>query len=84
MLNYEEFYERVWNYFITESDVSYDYRESNQDFIRMVTFSMYQDYQKQNVNEIVYGRMLKMFFSNLFIFSADNFDNGSVRNWNEE
>lgn len=84
MLNYEQFYERVWNYFITESDVSYDYRESNQDFIRMVTFSMFQDYQKQNVSEVVYGKMLKVFLTNLFIFSADNFDSGLVRDWNEE
>lgn len=83
MLNYEEFYERLWNYFLTESDVSYDYRENNQEFIRMITFSMFQDYQKHNVSEMVYGKMLKIFFSNLFLFTPSVFDDGNIRDFNK-
>jgi hypothetical protein len=33
MLDYEDFYRHVWNFYISESDVSFDYREVN-DFAR--------------------------------------------------
>jgi hypothetical protein len=84
MLNYEDFYDRIWNYFISESDVSFDYREKNQDFLRTVTFSMYREYEKHNINELVYAKLLKTFFSNLFLFKADNFDSGEIRDFNRE
>jgi len=84
MLSYEDFYNRVWNYYISESDVSYDYRERNQDFIRTVTFSTYREYEKYNTSEIVYAKMLKILFNNLFLFKADNFDNGEIRDFNQE
>lgn len=83
MLEYEEFYSRIWNYYITESDVSYDYRDNNQDFIRTVTFNMFRDYEKHNVSEDVYGKMLKVFFTNLFLYGADNFDSGGIRDFNK-
>ena len=82
MLDYEEFYNRIWNYLIAETDVSFDYRSKNQDFIRMITFSMFQEYQKHNINEAVYAKLLKIFFNNLFLFSADNFDSGEIRDFN--
>lgn len=83
MLDYEEFYNRVWNYLISESDVSYDYREKNQDFIRTLTFSVFREYEKHNINEAVYAKLLKMFFSNLFLFGADNYDAGEPRDFNK-
>ena len=82
MLDYEEFYNSIWNYLIAETDVSFDYRGKNQDFIRMITFSMFQEYQKHNINEAVYAKLLKIFFNNLFLFSADNFDSGEIRDFN--
>lgn len=83
MLNYEEFYSRMWNYYISESDVSYEYREKNQDFIRLITFSLFQEYQKNNVSETVFGKCLKIFLNNLFLFSPDNFDNGEIKDFNK-
>ena len=65
MLDYEDFYFQIWNYFISESDVSFDYREENIDFIRAVSFSFFKEYEKNNVNVSVYGKVLKIFFSNL-------------------
>lgn len=84
MLEYEDFFNLVWGYYINESDVSFDYRERNQDFIRMLTFSAYQKYQKNNVHESIFGEMIKLFFTNLFLFSAENKDTGEIRDWNKE
>lgn len=82
MLDYEDFYLQIWSYFITESDVSFDYREKNTDFIRTLTFSFYKEYEKNNVNVAVYGKVLKIFFSNLFLYSPQNFDLGEIRDFN--
>ena len=82
MLDYEDFYLQIWSYFITESDVSFDYREKNIDFIRTLTFSFYKEYEKNNVNVTVYGKVLKIFFSNLFLYSPQTFDLGEIRDFN--
>ena len=82
MLDYEDFYLQIWNYFITESDVSFDYREKNTDFIRTLTFFFFFQYEKNNVNVVVYGKVLKIFFSNLFLYSPQNFDLGEIRDFN--
>lgn len=84
MLDYEDFYRSIWNFYITESDVSYDYREVNVDFIRVLTFSLYKEYEKNNVNVSVYGKTLKIFFSNLFLYTPETFDAGEIRDFNRE
>jgi hypothetical protein len=82
MLDYEDFYRHVWNFYISESDVSFDYREVNVDFIRTLTFSLYKEYEKNNVNISVYGKTLKVFFANLFLYSPETIDHGDVRDFN--
>lgn len=82
MLDYEDFYFQIWNYFISESDVSFDYREENIDFIRAVTFSFFKEYERNNVNVSVYGKVLKIIFSNMFLHSPKTFDNGEIRDFN--
>lgn len=82
MLDYEDFYFQIWNYFISESDVSFDYREDNIDFIRAVSFSFFKEYERNNVNVSVYGKALKIFFSNLFLHSPKTFDVGEIRDFN--
>ena len=82
MLDYEDFYFQIWNYFISESDVSFDYREENIDFIKAVSFSFFKEYEKNNVNVSVYGKVLKIFFSNLFLYSPKTFDVGEIRDFN--
>ena len=84
MLDYEDFYRQIWEYFINESDVSYDYREKNIDFIRTVTFSFFKEYERNNVHVQVYGKTMKVFFNNLFLYSPDTFDSGEVRDFNQE
>ena len=83
-ISYEDFYNLVWNYYITYSDVSKKYREKNQDFLRTLTFSLYREYQKHNVHEAVYAKNLKLFFNNLFLYSADSFDDGEIVDFNRE
>ena len=83
MLDYEDFYRQIWEYYISESDVSYDYREKNIDFIRTVTFSFFKEYERNNVHVQVYGKAMKVFFNNLFLYSPDSFDSGEVRDFNQ-
>jgi len=83
MLDYEDFYGQIWGYFISESDVSYDYREKNIDFIRTLTFSFFKEYEKNNVHVQVYGKAMKVFFNNLFLYSPNTFDVGEVRDFNQ-
>jgi hypothetical protein len=75
MLSYEDFYNYVWVNYVAETDVSYQYREKNQDFIRLLTFSAYNKYKTKNVHESVYGEMIKSFFNCLFLYSPDTSDN---------
>lgn len=82
MLEYEEFYHKMWNEYITQSDVSFDYREQNAEFIKVITFSAWKKYSSKNVSEFVYAEMFKMFFLNLFLYNPDNFDTGEVRDFN--
>lgn len=82
MLKYEEFYNRIWNVYISESDVSLDYREQNADFIRIITFSFWKKYTSKNVSDSVYGEVVKIFFTNMFLYNPDNFDTGEVRDFN--
>lgn len=74
MLSYEDFYEYIWTNYVTESDVSFEYREQNQDFIRLLTFSAYNKYITKNVHEAVYGEMFKQFFYCLFLYKPETSD----------
>ena len=83
-LNYTDFYNRIWNHYISESDVSLSYREDNADFIRAVTFSFWRDYEVKNVSDVVYAKMLKIVFQNLFIHQPSTFDDGEIVDFNRE
>jgi secreted Zn-dependent insulinase-like peptidase len=84
MQDYESFYTQIWSNYIMESDVSFDYRETNVDFIRTLTFNLYKDYERNNVSISVYGKMLKVFFTNLFLYSPSTIDDGDIRDFNKE
>lgn len=75
MLDFDDFYRFVWNSFINEYDVSFKYREQNEEFIRNITFSSWRKYTtKGNVHEAVYAEMLKIFFVSLFNFRPEVVD----------
>ncbi len=74
MLTYEDFYHKIWGHYITELDVSFEYREKNSEFIKQITFIAWNKFQSKNVHESVYAEMFKVFFSNLFLYKPDVFD----------
>jgi hypothetical protein len=73
-LEYDDFYRLVWGNYISEYDVSLQYRENNKDFIYFITFSFWRKYQTQNVHESVYAESIKLFFVGLFLYKPDNFN----------
>jgi len=83
MLSYEDFYSRIWNHYISYSDVSFQYREQNIEFIKALTFSLFRKYESKNVSESVYAESLKLFFYNLFLFKPEVFDVGEEKDFNE-
>jgi hypothetical protein len=82
MLEYDDFYSRVWNDYISLLDVSHHYRTNNLEFIQHITFSAYRKYQTKNVHESVYAEMLKVFFTDLFIYRPEVVDSGDMIDWN--
>lgn len=73
-MTYENFYEYIWGRYVSESDVSFEYRKENQEFIRLLTFSLYQKYSSKNVHESVYAEAVKSFFNCLFLYKPNTFD----------
>ena len=82
MLEYEDFYNFIWRDYISQSDVSYKYREENQEFIRHLTYSMFRKYETKNVNEVVYAEVIKVFFKDLFDYQPSLYDNGEFVDFN--
>jgi len=74
MLEYEDFYRKIWGEYINEHDVSFEYRERNTEFITQLTFSMWRSFQTKNVHESVYADMIKKFFYSLFVYKPETFD----------
>jgi len=83
MLAYDDFYSRIWNHYISYSDVSFQYREQNAEFIKTLTFSLFRKYESKNVHESVYAENLKLFFYNLFLFKPEVFDGGEEIDFNK-
>lgn len=73
-MNYEDFYRKIWGEYITEMDVSYEYRERNVEFIKQLTFSLFKRFENKNVHESVYAENIKLFFYNLFLYNPETFD----------
>lgn len=73
-MNYDDFYRKIWGEYITELDVSFEYRERNTDFIKQLTFSLFKRFENKNVHESVYAESIKLFFHNLFLYSPETFD----------
>lgn len=74
MLDYEEFYRKIWGEYISEVDVSFEYRDRNADFIKQITFAAWRKYESKNVHESVYAEMFKTFFMNMFLYKPETFD----------
>ena len=83
MIEYDDFYHRVWNDYISFTDVSYNYRKENTEFIKAITFSMWRKYKTKNVSESVFADNLKIFFYNLFLFQPETFDVSVEENFNK-
>ncbi len=84
LLDYDDFYHRLWNEYISHTDVSLTYRKENSEFIKTVTFSLWRKYKSKNVSELVYAENLKIFFYNLFLFQPESFDVGVEEDFNRE
>ena len=83
MLEYDNFYHRLWNDYISFTDVSFNYRKENEEFIKAMTFSLWRKYKIKNVSELVYAENLKIFFYNLFLFLPETFDVGVEEDFNK-
>lgn len=82
MLSYDQFYHRIWNEYLQQSDISLKYRSENSEFIKQVTFALWRKYESKNVSEYVYAEMLKILFINLFLYQPDTFDSGEEIDFN--
>ena len=83
MLEYDDFYHRIWNDYVSFTDVSFNYRKENNEFIKSVTFSLWRKYKSKNVSELVFAETIKIFFYNLFLFQPETFDLGIEENFNK-
>lgn len=72
-LNYDEFYSYVWEESTwLEKIVSTAYLEENDDFIRNLTFDMFNIYEKSDIPVQLMVKHFEIFFFNLFRFEAGN------------
>ena len=72
-LTYDEFYALVWEESTwLEQIVSTAYLEENDEFIRNLTFEMYNVYEKANIPQQLMVKFFEIWFFNLFRFKAGN------------
>ncbi len=70
---YDQFYSHVWEDSAwLEKLVSTAYLEQNDDFIRNLTFDMFNIYDKDGIGLQMAVKTFEIFFFNIFRFEADN------------
>lgn len=72
-LNFDQFFSHVWEDSAwLERIVSTSYLEENDDFIRSLTFDMYNIYEKSEIPLQLMVKQFEIFFFNLFRFEGGN------------
>lgn len=65
-LNYEEFYDYVWNEYISERIVPNKFLSDNRELIESITYDVYHVYKQQsNVSEREFAKILEQTFNNI-------------------
>lgn len=65
-LNYEEFYDYVWNEYISERVVPNRFLNDNRELIESITYDVYHVYKQQsNVSEREFAKILEQTFNNI-------------------
>lgn len=65
-LTYEDFYDFVWNEYISEKVVTDRFIEANKDLIVEVTYDIYHVYkQTGNISESVFAKIILQSFRNI-------------------
>lgn len=71
-LNYDEFFQYIWDDSHLSKIVSVSYQSEYEDYIRNLTFDMYNIYKNTNISERVMLKLFEIHFFNLFRFSPSN------------
>lgn len=72
-LTYDEFYALVWeDSSWLEQIVSTAYLEENDEFVRNLTFEMYNIYEKSDIKPRLMVKFFEIWFFNLFRFKGGN------------
>lgn len=70
-LTYEEFYDYVWNEYISEKIVTDEFLFLNKELIREVTYDIYYIYKDMgNVSESVFAKIILQTFRNITIMGV--------------
>lgn len=65
---YDEFFQFIWDDSNLSRLVSVSYQSEYEDYIRNLTFDMFQIYEKANLSERVALKLFEVHFFNLFRF----------------
>lgn len=80
-ITYEEFFDYVWNEYISERVVPNRFLSKNRDLVESVTYNIYHAYEKQgNISESHYAKMIEMFFSDIIKIGVIAIDNDNYIN----
>lgn len=76
-LNFEEFFDFVWNEYVSERVVPNSFFDGNKELITDVTYDVYHVYkQQQNLSESVFAKIIEQVFRNVvrtkIEYSRDN------------
>ena len=71
-LNYDEFFQYIWDDSHLSKIVSVSYQSEYEDYIRSLTFDMYHLYKNTNISERVMLKLFEIHFFNLFRFNPSN------------
>lgn len=88
-LNYEEFYDYVWDEYIHESVVSNRFLDNNSDLVDNITYDVFHVYkQSQNVSETIFAKIVEQSFKSMITFGIvvndlkDNLTNNAYDSFN--
>lgn len=71
-LSYDEFFQYVWDDSNLSKNVSVAYQSEHEDFIRSLTFDVFNIYEKAHLSERVALKLIEIYFFNMFRFQPRN------------
>lgn len=78
-LTYEEFYDYVWNEYISERIVTNSFLENNKDLVAEVTYDVYHVYKSVgNVSETIFAKILQQTFRNIVVMGVVSVEDNSI------